>query len=146
MAAAHTELPHFTLQNLMVSNTHADDEGWKWVDNLGDDVCEPPVDGVFYPGKPLPNVLHFCQFFRAGELGFQKRRVSISLFNCQKPIMQDPPRDLGKVDYKNRDGEVGTTLIRIIKCFIYRSTNYDLFRFLKDCSLSFSHLVLCCAS
>ena len=50
MAAAHTELPHFTLMNLMVSNVHAGDEGWKYIDSLGDDVCVPPVDGVFYPG------------------------------------------------------------------------------------------------
>lgn len=51
MAAAHVELPHFTMHNLMVSNVHAGDEGWKWIDALGDNVCEPPVNGVFYPGK-----------------------------------------------------------------------------------------------
>jgi hypothetical protein len=50
MAAAHVDLPHFTMESLMVSNVHAGDEGWKWIDMLEDNVCEPPVDGVFYPG------------------------------------------------------------------------------------------------
>ena len=106
MAAAHTELPHFTLHNLMVSNVHAGDEGWKWIDALGDDVCEPPMDGVYYPGKLLPTVLHFCQFYRAGEVGFQKRRIKKDLFKCDQPMMMELPRDLGKINYKNRDGEV----------------------------------------
>jgi hypothetical protein len=59
MAAAHTDLPHFTMHNLMVSNVHAGDEGWKWIDALGDNVCEAPVNGVFYPGtfRSVPVVL-----------------------------------------------------------------------------------------
>lgn len=106
MAAAHTELPHFTLHNLMVSNVHADDEGWRWIDALGDDVCADPVEGLFYPTYNMPAVLHFCQFYRAGEIGFQKRRIKKQIFDCDQPMMMDLPRDLGKVDYKNRDGEV----------------------------------------
>lgn len=106
MAAAHTELPHFTMHNLMVSNVHADDEGWKWIDALGDDVCEDPVNGVYYPNNNMPSVLHFCQFYRAGEIGFQKRRIKKQMFECDHPMMRELPRDLGKVDYKNRDGEV----------------------------------------
>lgn len=115
MAAAHTELPHFTLHNLMVSNVHADDEGWKWIDALGDNVCEDPVDGVYYPGHNMPAVLHFCQFYRAAEIGFQKRRIKKELFNCDSPMMLELPKDLGTVDYKNRDGEVRYD----IRCFVY---------------------------
>lgn len=107
MAAAHEQLPHFTMMNYMVSNTHANDEGWQWIDNLDSRVCEPPpADGVFYPGLILPSVLHFCQFFRVGEFGFQKRRIKKNLFDCDQPLMAALPRDLGAVDYKNRDGEV----------------------------------------
>jgi hypothetical protein len=106
MAAAHEELPHFTAHHWMVSNTFANDEGWPWIDVLGDDVCQDPVNGVFYPERPFPTLLHYCQFFRAGELGFQKRRIKKSIFACDSPMMAEPPRDLGKVTYKNRDGEV----------------------------------------
>lgn len=123
MAAAHVNLPHFTAHHWMVSNTFADDEGWPWIDplgmlvtyvyfcfekasNLGDAVCEDPVQGVYYPDKPMPTLLHYCQFFRAGEIGFQKRRIRGEIFKCDKPMMMELPKDLGKVDYKNRDGEV----------------------------------------
>ena len=90
----------------MVSNTEMSGEGWPWIDPLQDDVCQPPVDDIFYPGRPLPIFMHYCQFFRAGEVGFQKRRVSKSLFECDKPMMLELPKDIGKVRYKNRDGEV----------------------------------------
>ena len=129
MAAAHTNLPHFTLHNLMVSNVHAGDEGWKWIDQLEDDVCEPAVNGVYYPGKTLPAVLHFCQFYRAGEIGFQKRRIKKELFSCDQPMMMELPRDLGKVNYKNRDGEVGhCKLITVVVFYIGGiSVSYFLF-------------------
>jgi len=108
MAAAHENLPHFTLENLMVSNTHANEEGWRWVDALGENVCAPPdkSTGLFFPDETMPSVLHFCQFYRAGELGFQKRRIRKELFACDKPMMQIPAPDLAKVRYKNRDGDI----------------------------------------
>jgi hypothetical protein len=108
MAAAHTELPHITLVNHMVSNTEmaTEDEGWQFIDNFGDDVCQPPIDNIYYPDKLLPTFLHYCQFFRSGEIGFQKRRIPKSLFNCESPLLMELPIDQGKVNYKNRDGEV----------------------------------------
>lgn len=104
IAAAHQELPHITMQHHMVSNIDMSDEGWKWIDALGDDVCEPPLDGEYYPGKPMPTFLHYCQFFRVGEIGFQKRRVK-DIFSCEKPMMLELPKDLGTMNYKNRDGQ-----------------------------------------
>ena len=62
---------------------------------------------VYTKGKNFPTVLHFCQFYRAGEYGFQKRRIKKQMFECDHPMMAELPRDIGKVDYKNRDGEVG---------------------------------------
>ena len=106
MAAAHENVPHLTMESYMVSNTDMSDEGWQWVDELGDNVCEPPVDGIFYSGKPLPTFAHYCQFFRAGEIGFQKRRVFKDIFSCDQSMLLDLPSTLGTVDYKNRDGEV----------------------------------------
>lgn len=78
MAAAHEKLPHFQMFNYMVSAVDADDEGWPLVEAL-DDVCVPPVDGVYFPGEPLPNVVHYCQTYRTGGIGFTKRDVSTLL-------------------------------------------------------------------
>jgi hypothetical protein len=58
----------------------------------------------------LPDVLHFCQFYRAGEFGFQKRRIKKQMFECGHEMMAELPRDLGKINYKNRDGEVRSEL------------------------------------
>jgi hypothetical protein len=141
MGAAHAELPHFTMTHYMVSNTFVNEEGWPWIDVLDTDVCVPPTatsdsdpNGVgerleFYPGKSMPIFLHYCQFFRAGELGFQKRRFRKDMFQCDRPMMVDPPLDLGTVDYKNRDGEIIKITPQQAKrnafalCTIHRSIN-----------------------
>jgi hypothetical protein len=68
MAAADQDLPHITMQHHMVSNIDMSDEGWKWIDVLEDNVCQPSVQGKYYPGKPMPTFLHYCQFFRVGEM------------------------------------------------------------------------------
>lgn len=106
MAAAHEELPHLQLWNYMVSNVDAGDEGWPLVDQL-DEVCVPPdADGHYFPGKPLPNVVHFCQNFRAGDVGFMKRRVPHDLFTCEHAMLLETPTNLGKAEYIVKDGEV----------------------------------------
>ena len=114
MAAAHEELPHLRPDHFMVSNVLAGGEGWQWVDALPD-VCTPPVNGVYFPDKPLPTFLHYCQFFRAAEIGFHKRRVYKDIFSCERPMLMDLPRNLSLVDYKNRDGEVSK------HTFVYRN-------------------------
>jgi hypothetical protein len=117
MAAAHTNLPHVTMLNYMVSNVDMDEEGWKYIDALEDDVCEEPVNGVFYPGKPLPTVLHFCQFYRSAEIGFQKRRMRKAILECDKPLLTALPKSQGKNRYKNRDGEVSSYLFAFTVAF-----------------------------
>lgn len=106
MAAAHEELPHLQVEHYMVSNTEVEPgEGWPWVDRL-DDVCAPPnAQGIYFPGEPLPTFMHYCQFFRAGELGFQKRRIPKRIFSCDHPMMAEPPPDLGSVGYRVKDGK-----------------------------------------
>ena len=82
MAAAHLDLPHFQMENLMVSNTEAGGEGWPWVDALPD-VCAPAVDGIFYPGQAIPSVLHYCQTFSIGTERFYKGGHRDEFINCQ---------------------------------------------------------------
>mmetsp|Transcript_3116 Transcript_3116/g.4807 ORF Transcript_3116/g.4807 Transcript_3116/m.4807 type:complete len:502 (-) Transcript_3116:106-1611(-) len=108
MAAAHENLPHLRVDHFMVSNIDAGGEGWPWVDALGDNVCAPPENGIFFPSHPMPTFVHYCQFFRAAEWGFHKRRVYGDIFSCHRPMLLEPPKDswIAKVDYKNRDGEI----------------------------------------
>lgn len=104
MAAAHEKLPHLQVDHYMVSNVDAYGEGWPWVDDLPE-VCVPPEEDVandrvtYYPGLTVPNVVHFCQSFRAGEFGFFKRRVPKNIFSCEHDLLLEPPRDLAKADY-----------------------------------------------
>ena len=144
MAAAHESLPHFSMSHYMISNTFANDEGWRWIDTLQDDICLPPTQtgisdtGIpmyrYYNSQPLPNLLHYCQFFRIGEIGFHKRRIKPEIFNCDFPLMLDPPIDIGKTDYKNRDGEVST--LQPYHDFLFISPEF-IFIFL--CFVSFYH-------
>jgi hypothetical protein len=76
-------------------------------------VCQPPINNIFYPTKILPSVLHFCQFFRVGEYGFQKRRIKTNFFDCDQPLMAHLPIELGTMTYKNRDGSVSSININI---------------------------------
>eukprot|EP01041_Mallomonas_annulata_P000783 gene783-1510_t len=129
MASAHEDLPHLQLDHYMVSNTDAGGEGWQWVDKL-DDVCTPPVDGVYFPGQPLPTLVHFCQFFRVGDLGFQKRRLAADAFSCEAPMLVEPPKDLGFLDYKvtdqNTQAKIGKLQGRrnaFMICVLHRSIN-----------------------
>lgn len=129
MAAAHEELPHLTVHHYMVSNTEAQDEGWPWIDVLGDDVCESDVNGIYYPGRPLPTMLHYCQFFRVGEWGFQKRRVPKRMFECSGPLLGSIPSNIATTTYKNRDGEIIPITRKYARrnsfmlCIIHRSIN-----------------------
>ena len=112
MAAAHEKLPHLQLEQYMVSNTDVEPgEGWRFVDQM-DDVCVPPDEhGIFYPGKLVPTIMHYCQFYRAADLGFQKRRVPKDIFSCASPMLQDIPDKLGYTNYMIRNNKVGHLFI-----------------------------------
>jgi len=130
MASAHEDLPHLQLDHYMVSNTDAGGEGWDWVDKL-DDTCAPPVDGIYFPGKPLPTFLHFCQFFRVGELAFQKRRLERNHpFTCEGALLVEPPADLAQMDWKRTDdkgqkkiGKLAGRRHAFAVCILHRSIN-----------------------
>lgn len=106
-----TMLNYYYYIDLKVSNVDSFGEGWKWVDEL-DNVCEPPKDGIFHPGKPLPTVVHFCQGYRVGEYGFGKRGLRKDIFTCEAPMMADPPADLAESLYSIRNNEVSRRYLR----------------------------------
>lgn len=106
MAAAHENLPHLQMEHFMVSNTDAGGEGWPLVDVLPD-ACIPPVDGIFFPGVPLPTVVHYCQNYRAGLIGFAKRQANKQMFSCEAPLLVEPPLDLDKSDFRVHHTKVG---------------------------------------
>jgi len=101
MAAAHEKLPHITLRHYMISNTDADDEGWDWIDKLThDDVCQTSENGNYLPNKILPTFVHYCQWFRMADIGFQKRRITkLKPFTCSGPMMLDLPKNLSTFNY-----------------------------------------------
>ena len=130
MAAAHEKLPHLQVEHHMVSNVDVDPgEGWPWVDQLSDGCVPPDENGIFYKDQPLPTVMHYCQFFRAGEIGFQKRRVPKDIFSCDQPMMMEPPIDLSHTDYRVRNGKIEKLGPKAVKrnafaiCVIHRSIN-----------------------
>jgi hypothetical protein len=109
MAAAHLNLPHQQMEHYMVSNTESGGEGWAHIDAL-EDSCIPPTINpaasvgsgqqyetfTYYPGKPLPNVIHYCQHFRVGDFAFGKRVANKQMFSCDAPLFREPPPNLDK--------------------------------------------------
>ncbi len=91
MAAAHLNLPHLQFEHFMVSSAVASyGEGWPHIESMTD-VCVPPVDGIFYADQPLPTLVHYCQIYAVGGIGFSKRQVPTNIFSCKAPLFMDPP-------------------------------------------------------
>mmetsp|Transcript_1914 Transcript_1914/g.3925 ORF Transcript_1914/g.3925 Transcript_1914/m.3925 type:complete len:303 (+) Transcript_1914:3-911(+) len=101
MAAAHEKLPHLQMDNYMVSNVDSGGEGWAHVDALPQ-VCEPPSAAGYYPGMPLPTVVHYCQGTKVGDFSFQKRRVPQDIFTCAHPLFLEVPASLGQEVYQGK--------------------------------------------
>jgi len=102
-----------------------------------EDVCVPPDEnGIYYKDLPMPNVIHFCQTFRAGEVSFMKRRVPHDLFTCESPMLIDVPKNLAASDYRIKDNKKeSVNNARSMKrhaftlCVIYNSINSALLDF-----------------
>lgn len=105
----------------------------------------------------MTTVVHFCQNYRAGELGFQKRRVPHNIFSCESPLLVDAPADLAQSTYKIKGGEVSSfgslvclvlrhivvTLVTLLRCL--RVPEIDIFsaRDLWEYISSFSFFLSC---
>lgn len=100
MAAAHLDLPHFQMEQYMVSNTEAGAEGWPWVDSLEDSCMSPDAVGIFYRDKPIPTVLHYCQTFRLGGLSFYKGAHRDKFIDCNTSPMPAMPPSACRIDLK----------------------------------------------
>ena len=77
------------------------------MDALGNAVATAPDKrGIFFPDKPLPTFLHYCQFYRAAKIGFQKRRMFGDIFSCSRGLFVDLPPGLAAVEppHKEREG------------------------------------------
>jgi len=123
MAAAHEKLPHATYEHFMVSNTDMYAEGWPLVDKLGDEVCTPPVAGLYFPSAPLPNFLHYCQEYRIAQLSLYKRYLpSDKMLDCMESFtpFPDPLPKLGLIDqFTNGKGEVSIRIMQCIYIYLY---------------------------
>jgi hypothetical protein len=103
IAAAHLELKHQIIDSLMVSATDANGEGWPLIDQI------PPEEMCNYARHPdhekyaLPSVVHLCQRYAVGdEWFFGKRRFPTDFFECDKPLLIEPPDDLATAfDFKH---------------------------------------------
>lgn len=86
-AAAHVGLPHRIAHSFMVSDIGSGGEGWKLVDKMGKQVCEPPPD-------LNPHVLHYCQRYMLGKWFIGKYRLRKDFVSCEAPLLKEPPHDI----------------------------------------------------
>ena len=116
IAAAHLQLPHTILDNLMVSDhTISKGEGWEFLQNIPpQDVCTFASHAIMNSSSTipkhnstlvLPNVLHLCQRYMVGEWFFYKRKMPTNYFTCESSILQTPPSNLATLyDYRIAPG------------------------------------------
>lgn len=97
MAAAHNRLPHFMVENWMVSDSGAI-EGWETIDKHVDkswtcdaNVLDAPVE---WAPDTSPVILHYCQRYVTGDdVIWSKHRVPHDSFECHSPLLAVPPED-----------------------------------------------------
>jgi hypothetical protein len=103
IAAAHLGLRHQLIDSLMVSNTEVTGgEGWPLIDKIpNDEMCSfaREIDTSRYA---VPSVVHLCQRYAVGDKWFfGKRKFPTDFFDCSRPLLQEPPDNLGTLaDFK----------------------------------------------
>jgi len=105
IAAAHLNLKHQIIDSLMVSDTQiSGGEGWPLVDEIPNEkMCN--LARNYLPNKEqyaLPSVVHLCQRYSVGnDWFFGKRRFPTDFFDCEHPLLQEPPDNLATAfDFK----------------------------------------------
>lgn len=92
LAAAHLGLPFHLVPDFMISDDSVQKEGWSGIDSADpNDLC---VSGGV---KRLPLVHHYCQRFGLGEFFFNKHIFNNGFFDCQQPLIREPPRDVALI-------------------------------------------------
>lgn len=133
IAAAHLGLKHQLIDSLMVSNTDAQGEGWPLIDKIpNDEMCNfarTPDHSVY----ALPTVVHLCQRYAVGEEWFfGKRRFPTDFFECDKPLLMEPPADAATAfDFKRPPNAPTPTELTPVRanreafmvCFLTRLAN-----------------------
>jgi hypothetical protein len=105
LAAAHLRLPHTLATSFMISATHIGSaEGWPLIDQLKDDErCE--YSTLREKEYKLPYVIHYCQSYWVGKWFIGKYRLDKEFLSCEKPLLLEPPNDIGlKYDYFIKPG------------------------------------------
>ena len=122
MSAAHANLPHLQVEHLMISSPNANREGWQHIDQLKQACTPPDSRGIFYPNVELPNVLHYCQFYKATskDLVFFKRKMPVDIFLCNSPMLEVPPAPWDLLEAAN----ASSVSVRTIFGKIYIAINY----------------------
>lgn len=114
-AAAHLKLPHRLARGFMIS-TVGNFENFDFVDTSLNrtTACEVAAHGVsdqvvgssgrrLPPSIPqlqtqkLPYVLHYCQRYALGRYFFSKYKLNEEFFECDAPLMKEPPLNVGDV-------------------------------------------------
>lgn len=89
LAAAHLGLPFHLVPDFMISDDKVQNEGWSGIDSADpNDLCD--VEKI----QHLPLVHHYCQRFGLGEFFFNKHVFNTGFFDCQQPLLRDPPRNV----------------------------------------------------
>lgn len=107
-AAAHLQLPHKLARGFMVS-TIATSENFDFVDSQLNrtTACEAAAVGSEYDRQVssslimstqrLPYVLHYCQRYALGRFFFSKYKLNENFFDCDAPLMREPPLNVGDI-------------------------------------------------
>lgn len=102
IAAAHLGLRHQIIDSLMISNPDTGGEGWPLIDKIpAEDMCDFARDPD-HSKYALPSVVHMCQRYSVGkEWFFGKRRIPHNIYECETPLFEEPPSNLGVLyDFK----------------------------------------------
>jgi len=97
LSIGHLQLPHQTVQSLMISDIYCGGEAWDFIDNIKEqDICTLSRHEQYV----LPSVLHYCQRYIVKDFMFTKRRVAKDFFTCESPLLMEPQKDIFNHRYK----------------------------------------------
>mmetsp|Transcript_12729 Transcript_12729/g.20582 ORF Transcript_12729/g.20582 Transcript_12729/m.20582 type:complete len:520 (+) Transcript_12729:23-1582(+) len=101
IAAAHLDLKHTTLDHYMISAYGRSGQAYPWIDAWKSMSClNPKVPND--PGAKLPIFIHMASNFKApdsalGPWMFHKGHVPGNFFECDSPLIIEPPDNLWEV-------------------------------------------------